>query len=66
MAGVRAAIGTETAWAPAVEPAPCDAVFVPYAVDVPNSKYQLVEWPAGLTVPVKVADVPVTAVGAPV
>ena len=66
MPGVRPLIGTATDFAPTLEPAFWDAVFVPYLVVVPYSKYQLVVCPSGSTVPVSVADVPLTLPGVPV
>jgi hypothetical protein len=56
----------ETLTAVAPDPAPTPAVFDPYAVDVPYSTTQVVDWPPGLTVPETVADDEPTAVAGPV
>ena len=58
------ALETETFAEP--EPAAVVAVLDPYDVEVPYSNHQSVAAPPGLTVPFTVADVPPTAVTAPV
>ena len=47
-------------------PALATGVFVPYAVVLPYSKYQVVAVPFGLTVPLRVAVVALSAVTGPV
>jgi hypothetical protein len=58
------AIETETALDP--DPALFAAVFVPYPVVVPKSKYQVVSRPFGLTEPLRWAEVVETELGEPV